>query len=158
MRLLRVAAVLLVLIFTISGSVVAGPSKSKPAKPAKIKVHAQGEVFCPAAALVIGATVIAPRRCYLIYVVRDNGGTFLAFADPAAKIPPGQLVRLGTPAGAKLRGRIFYVVPIRTTAAIVPVNSMTLVAFRAEDYGPRLTLVLTSMHTPNLSITFVVRL
>lgn len=158
MRTLRVAALLLVLILTVCATVAAGPSKSKPAKPAKVKVHAKGEVFCPATALIFGSTVIAARRCYLVYVVRDSGGTFLAFADPAAKIPPGQVVRLSTPAGAKLRGRIFYVVPIRTTAAVLPLNSMTLVAFRAEDYGPRLTLVLTSMPTPNLSITFAVRL
>lgn len=157
MRLFRLAAALLVLVFAISGSVAAGPSKAKPAKPAKVKVHAQGDVFCPAAALVIGATVIEPRRCYLMYVVRDNGGTFLAFAHPGAKIPRGQLVRLSTPAGAKLRERIFYVVPIRTTVGLIPVNSMTLVAFRSEDYGPRLTLVLMGMQASNLSVTFAVK-
>lgn len=158
MRPLHAAIVLLVLVLAISGSVAAGPSKSKPAKPAKIKIHAQGEVFCPAAALVIGNIVIASSRCYVVYVLRDSRGTFLAFAGPDAKIPPGQLVRLGTPAGAKLKGRIFYLVPIRTTAAIVPLNSIRLIAFRAEDYGPRVTLVLTGTPTPNLSITFVVRL
>lgn len=148
----------LAIILTMSAAVAAGPSKSKPEKSAKIKAHAQGDLFCPAAALVFGSTVIAARRCYLVYVVRDNGGTFLAFADPGAKIPPGQLVRLATPAGAKVRGRIFYVVPIRTTDAIVPLNSMMLVAFRAVDYGPRLTLVLTGVRASNVSVTFVVRL
>lgn len=158
MRALRVAALLLVLVLTLCATVAAGPPKSKPAKPAKIKVHAQGEVFCPAAALVFGNIVISSGRCYVVYVVRDSRGTFLAFAAPDAKIPPGQLVRLGTPAGAKLKGRIFYLVPIRTTAAVLPLNSIRLVAFRAEDYGPHLTLVVTNMPTPNLSITFVVRL
>ena len=157
MRAMRVAVILLVLIVALTSVAAAGPAKSKPAPPAKIKIHAKGDVFCPAAALVFGNVVISASRCYIVYVLRDNRGTFLAFAGTDAKIPPGQLVRLNTPAGAKLKGRIFYLVPLRTDRVIVPVNSMTLVAFRAEDYGPRLTLVLTSAATPNLSITFAVR-
>ena len=79
------------------GGQSAGPDKSRPAKPAKIKIHAQGEIFCPAAALVFGDMVISPSRCYVVYVLRDSRGTFLAFAPRDAKIPPGQLV-LGSPA------------------------------------------------------------
>ncbi len=157
MRVMRVAVMLLVLIVALTSVAAAGPAKSKAAKPAKIKIHAQGDIFCPAAALVFGNIVISTSRCYIVYVLRDSRGTFLAFAGTDAKIPPGQLVRLNTPAGAKLKGRIFYLVPLRTTAAVVPMNSMMLVAFRAEDYGPSLTLVLTSAPTPNLSITFAVR-
>lgn len=157
MRLMRVAVVVLILMVTLSAAAAGGPPKSKPGKPAKIKTHAQGQAFCPAAALVFNTIVIAPGRCYLVYVLRDGRGTFLAFAAADAKIPPGQIVRLSTPAGAKVRGRIFYLVPLRTTAAVVPMNSMTLVAFRAEDYGPSMTLVVTGTPTPNLSVTFVVR-
>lgn len=157
MRIMRTGVMVLVLILALTSLAAAGPDKSRPAKPAKIKIHAQGEIFCPAAALVFGDMVISPSRCYVVYVLRDSRGTFLAFAARDAKIPPGQLVRLNTPAGAKLKGRIFYLVPLRTDRVIVPVNSMMLVAFRAEDYGPRVTLVLTSAQTPNLSITFAVR-
>lgn len=157
MKLMRVVAVALVLVLAFAAVTSAAPAKPKPAKPAKIKIHAQGQAFCPAAALVFGNVVIATGRCYTVYVLRDGRGTFLAFAAANAKIPPGQLVRLSTPAGAKLKGRIFYYVPLRTTAAVVPLDSMMLVAFRAEDYGPRMTLVLTGTPSPNLSVTFAIR-
>ncbi len=73
------------------------------------------------------------------YVLREQRGTFFAFAAADARIPPGQIVRLSTPAGAKLKGRIFYLVPIRTVTTL-PLNSMTLVAVRVEDFGPRCTV------------------
>lgn len=157
MKLPRIVVLVLVLIFAVSSVAIAAPAKPRPAKPPKIRVHVQGDVFCPAAALVFGNVVISASRCYVVYVLRDTRGTFLAFAAHDARIPPGQLVRLNTPAGAKLRGRIFYLVPLRTAVAVIPVNTMTLVAFRIEDFGPSLTLILTSAPTPNLSITFAVR-
>lgn len=135
----------------------AGP-KFKQEKPPKIKIHAKGDAFCPAAALVVGSVVIAPGRCYTIYALRDSRGTFLAFADPAYRIPPGQLVRLGTPAGAKLKGRIFYLVPIRPAVVIVPMNTVMLVGFRTEDFGPRLSLTLVGVPAPNVVVSFNVRL
>jgi hypothetical protein len=82
----------------------------------------------------------------------------LAFADPAYHIPPGQIVRLSTPAGAKLRGRIFYLVPIRPSVVIVPMNSFALVGFRTEDFGPRLSLTLVGVPAPNVVVSFNVRL
>lgn len=154
MKGMRVGAAVLLLVFAISSAAAAGQSPKAP----KIKIHAKGEVFCPAAALVFGNIVISASRCYILFVMRDSRGTFLAFAAPDAKIPPGQLVRLNTPAGAKLKGRIFYLVPIQTTAVVVPVNSIRLVAVRAEDFGPRLTITLTSVPAPNVTLTFQVRL
>jgi len=153
MRVLRIVATICVLVLAATAVAAAGPFGPK-AKPVKIKVHARGEAFCPSAALVYGNIVIAAGRCYTVYVLRDSRGTFLAFAAADARIPPGQLVRLTTPAGAKLRGRIFYLVPLRTTAVIVPMDSMTLVAFRTEDFGSSLTLILTSA---NASVVFSVR-
>ncbi|HXF82398.1 MAG TPA: hypothetical protein VNN19_06580 [bacterium] len=157
MRWMRVVVLALIVILAAGPFAAAGPAKAKPAKPLKIKVHAQGQAFCPSAALVFGNIVIASGRCYTVYVLRDARGTFLAFAAADAKIPPGQLVRLNTPAGAKLKGRIFYLVPLQTTAVVVPMNAIMLVAFRAEDYGPSMTLVLTGTPAPNLSVTFAVR-
>jgi hypothetical protein len=133
-------------------AVDAGP-KAKPPKAPKVKVHAKGDAFCPSAALVVGNVVIASGRCYTVYTMRDTRGTFLAFADPGYRIPPGQIVRLGTPAGAKLKGRIFYLVPIRPSVVIVPMNSFALVGFRTTDYGPRLTLTLTGVPA-SVSVTF----
>lgn len=147
------------LVFAFSSTAAAAPAApAKPAKPARVKVYAQGEVFCPASVLVVGNVVIAAGRCYVVHVLRDNRGAFLAFAAPDAKIPPGQLVRLNTPAGAKVRGRIFFLVPIRTAAVTVPVNVITPVAFRVENLGPALIFTITSTPAPNLAITFQVRL
>ncbi len=158
MKGLRIVAAIVLVVFAVSSAAVAGPYKAKPGKPLRVKIHTQGQVFCPASALVFGNIVITSGRCYVVYVLRDVRGTFLAFAPPGAFIPPGQLVRLSTPAGAKLRGRIFYLVPIQTTAVIVPMNTISLVAFRAEDFGPQMVLILTSAPSPNVSVTFVVRL
>lgn len=148
-------AFLLVLALVATGIAAPGP---KGPKPLKVKVHAAGELFCPSSVLVFGNIVIATGRCYLVYVLRDSRGTFLAFVAPNAKIPPGQIVRLSTPAGAKVKGRIFYLVPIQTTAVIVPMSSVMLVAVRAEDFGPRFSLTIVGTPTPNLTVVFNVRL
>jgi hypothetical protein len=132
-----------------------GP-KAKPPKPLKVKVYGRGDAFCPPGVLVFGRVVIAAGRCYTLFIVRQGGGSFLAFAAPEARIPPGQLVRLTTPAGAKLRGRIFYLVPLSATAVWIPLNTMTLVAVRVEDFGPRVVVLLTDR--PGVSVTFTVRL
>ena len=134
----------------------AAPPKNKPAKPLKVKVYTRGEAFCPSAVLVFGGVVIASGRCYTLFIMRSDRGSFLTFAAPQTRIPPGQLVRLTTPAGAKLKGRIFYLVPIRTTAVWIPVNTITLVAVRVEDFGPRLVIIMADR--PTISVTFTVRL
>ena len=130
--------------------------KGPKSKPAKVKHLNRGDSYCPSAALVVGNVIVQGGRCYTLFVLRDFRGTFLAFGQPG--IPPGQLVRLNTPAGAKMRGRLFYLVPIYTTAVLVPVNTMTLVAVRAEDYGPRVSVVLVGVPVPNVTVVFDVRL
>jgi hypothetical protein len=158
MRTARVVALTLAVVVALGSAAVAGPSaKDKPPKPVKVKSYKPGELFCPAAVLVVGGVVIQPGRCYVLLVLRDSQGTFLAFAAPDVRIPPGQLVRLNTPAGAKLRGRIFYLVPLRTTAAIVPMNSVAVIAVKEEDFGPRLSLTLISA-SANLTVVFSVRI
>ena len=107
-------------------------------------------------ALVLGNVVIQSGRCYTLFVMREGTGTFLAFGQPG--IPPGQLVRLNTPAGRKMRGRIFYLVAIHTTAVLVPVNTISMVAVRAEDYGPRVAIVLVGVPAPNVTVVFSARL
>ncbi len=138
------------------------PSIAAPgpkAKPLKVKIYDQGEVFCPSGALVYGSVIIQSGRCYTLFVLREATGTFLAFGPPGPPmIPPGQLVRLSTPAGAKVRGRIFYLVPIQTTVVLVPVNTIALVGVRAEDFGPRLNVVLVGVPAPNVVVVFNVRL
>ena len=158
MQSARVIALTLVLSLATSSLLLAAPAAAKPAKPAKVKNYKAGELFCPAGVLVFGNIVVQSGRCYVLFVLRESRGTFLAFAAPDAKLPPGQLVRLHTPAGAKLRGRIFYLVPMRTTAAFVPMDSVMLVAVRADDFGPQLSLTIVGTPSPNLTVIFNVRL
>ncbi|MBI2247794.1 MAG: hypothetical protein HYU65_07680 [Armatimonadetes bacterium] len=157
MRSIRAVSIVLVMVLLLAAAAAAAPGQKGP-KPLKVKVHAAGELFCPASVLVAGNIVIATGRCYLVFVLRDSRGTFLAFAAPNAKIPPGQIVRMSTPAGAKVKGRIFYLVPIQTTAVVVPMNSVMIVAVRAEDFGPRFSLTIVGTPTPNLTVVFNVRL
>lgn len=130
-----------------------GPKGSPEGPPGKVMMRDRGQLFCPSAALVYGNILIPGGRCYVLSVLRNGGGTFLAFVPPDAKIPPGQLVRLNTPAGAKLKGRIF-VVPIRPNLVLVPLDTMTLVAARIEDFGPRLAIGLVGTPAPNVSVVF----
>jgi hypothetical protein len=152
MRVIIAVVLAVTLAVGFTATVDAGP-KANPAKGPKVKIHAKGDTFCPSSALVVGNVVIASGRCYAIYTMRDTRGTFLAFANPGYRIPPGQIVRLSTPAGAKVKGRICYLVPLRSSVVIVPMNSIGLVSFRTTDYGPRLTLTLTGVPA-NVSVTF----
>lgn len=131
-----------------------GPRGEGP--PARVLVREAGQPFCPRAALVYGAVVIPGGRCYALALLRDTRGTFLVFMEPGTKIPPGQLVRLSTPAGPKLRGRIFFAVPLQTPVVLIPLNTITLVATRIEDFGTRLAIVLVGTPSPSLTVIFSV--
>ncbi len=157
MKTMRLLAIAGLLVLTLTLAATAGPGP-KVVPPGQIKTHEPGELFCPRAALVFGTIVIQPGRCYVLFVLHDARGTFLAFASPEAKIPPGQLVRLRTPAGAKVRGRIFFLVPIKTTAVLVPAETVSLVAVRVEDSGPKLSITLIGTPSPNVTVVFSVRL
>jgi hypothetical protein len=140
-------------------SAVAAPkwkSGGTEGPPGKVLARDAGQAFCPSATLVYGSILIPAGRCYVLSVLRNTQGTFLAFVPPDSKIPPGQLVRLNTPAGPKLNGRIFLV-PIRTNVVVVPINTATVVATRIEDLGPRLAIVVLGTQAPNLTVVFNVR-
>ncbi len=151
------------LAFALISAAGAGPKWSTNGAPGdtdhhgKSFTHDRGELFCPAAPLLYGNIIIPARQCYVLSILRDGRGTFLAFVPPDAHIPPGQLVRLNTPAGPKLKGRMFLV-PIQTAVALVPVNTVSLVATRIEDTGPRLAVTLLGVPIPNLTVIFSVRL
>ncbi|MCS7236487.1 MAG: hypothetical protein RMM30_11020 [Armatimonadota bacterium] len=137
-------------------AVVAGVAAAKP-KARRVKLYRAGEVFCTERTLVWGTGAVVIRdRCYVVGLVRNREGTFLAFLDPAVQVPPGQIVRLSTPAGAKLRGRIFYLVPVQTVVA-VPVDTLVIVPVRIEEEDSRLTVILTGPQAPNLTVIFSVR-
>ena len=136
----------------------------------KAKAYKEGQVYCTAGALVMGPVVIQGGRCYLLGVYRDTRGTFLAFINPAVLVTPGQLIRLDSSAGHRLRAQIVYLVPIHMSGLVVapiPVNTIQLVAIREEhrhddddDGDPRsdrTVLVIAGMPTPELSVTFILR-
>ncbi len=150
---LMTLAVALMLAAVMVSTAEAGPKGGQ----GKVAVVEQGRVFCPSATLVFRNLIIPRGQCSVLSVLRNTQGTFLAFIDPRAEIPRGQLVRLTTPAGVKLKGRIFFLVPIQTTVALVPVNTIALVPVRIEDFGPRLSITVISQPSPNVTIIFNVQ-
>lgn len=152
-QMMRVAFLAILLTLAAAGTGQAGPGGVRHRE----EVVEQGRTFCPSTALVYGNIVVQPGRCYALAILRNTQGTFLAFTEPGIRIPPGQLVRLNTPAGAKLKGRIFYLVPIRATAAFVPVNAIELVPVRVDDFGPQISFTVINTPTPNLTVIFNVR-
>jgi len=142
-------APLLALAFVILSG-VAGPRPSGPAVFATTTTDAldAGETYCPGRTLVRGILRIPGGRCYLIAVLRETRGSFLAFAPEDSHILPGRPVWLDTPAGPKLKRRLFLV-PLATEIAIVPVNSLALVPARIDDSETRLTIVVLKTAAPN---------
>lgn len=146
-----------VAVASLAALLAAGVAAAGP-KARRVKLYRAGEVFCTSRALVWGTgAVVVRNRCYAVGLVREREGTFLAFLDPEVRIPPGQLVRLSTPAGAKLRGRIFYLIPVQTVVAI-PVGTLVIVPIRVEEEGSWLTVILTGPQAPSLRVVFSVRL
>jgi hypothetical protein len=93
-----------------------------------VRRHPRGQGTCFTRAVVLAYVIIRPG-CYTFYVLRTPSGAFLAFGPPGPHlIPPGQLVRLSTPAGAKVRGRLFYLVPVPVTAVGIPVDTVQVMA------------------------------
>ncbi len=166
MRIAQIAALFLA-VFVLATM----PPALANSKHLKRSVVEEGRGFCPARTLVLGGVAVREGRCYVLAVLRDTRGAFFAFMDPGVRIPPRQLVRLDAPAGRQLRGQIIYLVPMQMSrqVVLVPVNTIQLVQLREEDeededegnhhvrvVSSRFTLILTSMPTPNVTVTFVV--
>ena len=111
-----------------------------------VVVRREGDPFCPTRTLMAGNVVI-PVGCYVLSVLRDARGTFLAFAPPDAVVSPGQLARLNTPAGLGLKSRLLLM-PLSTTAELVPPDTITLVAAQVQYLRTQVAIVLTGLATP----------
>ncbi len=155
MKGIRIISLVVALVLALS--FVAGASAAPRWERVRVVSVGEGQVFCPRATLVFSNVFIPAGRCFALSVLRNTRGTFLAFAEPGVLIPPGQLVRLSTPAGAKMRGRIFFLVPIQTPVVLVPINTIALVPVRIEDFGPRLSITVISQPTPNVTVIFNVQ-
>lgn len=146
------ACALLMLLVATAAPVTAGP---EPGDTAAAERAEKSATYCPRSVLVFGRIVIQARRCYALYLLRDSRGLFLVFAQPGARIPPGQFVRLTTPAGAKLKGRIFYLVPVRGGPDL-PLNTVLLTTVRIQDLGRRL-IISAGPGRNTVTVTFTVR-
>ncbi|MDQ7840345.1 MAG: hypothetical protein RDU83_04870 [bacterium] len=124
----------------------AGPqARPKPpevqVKPKAGVVRRQGDAYCFDRPMSLGNVVIAGGRCYTFYLLRNSGGSFLAFGPPGPRmIPPGQLVRMGTPAGAKLKGRLFYTVPLPRPVTTIPVGAIRFANVRIVPEQGRIVI------------------
>ncbi len=171
------AARFIVLVITLLAVAAANPAvaSAKNSTHTVVKVFHEGEAFCPRRVFVLGRVAVQSGRCYIPVVLRDRRGAFLAFMDPSVSIPRGQLVRLDTPEGRKAKSRIFFLVPIQMTwqIGLIPVNTIQLIQLQEEDevdedededHGDfkgnfkhsRLIIVLPTMQTPSLIVTFIV--
>jgi hypothetical protein len=130
---MRRLALALVCVLLIAPLTAAGPKRGDKRDDDRkrvktVKVTRQRDAFCFDRGLVRGDVLIAGGRCYTTYIVRTRTGGFLVFGPSGrSMIPPGQLVRLSTPAGKKLRGRLFYWVPIARPVTVMPVDTMRYV-------------------------------
>ncbi|MGH2374831.1 MAG: hypothetical protein ACRDIC_15365 [bacterium] len=127
------------------------PEKPKPEKAMKklIKVTRNGDAYCFDSAIVRGTVVVATGRCYTFYLVRNASGAFLAFGPPGPPmIPPGQLVRMNTPAGAKTKGRLFYLVPAPVPVTVIPVDTIVYVPVRVTAPEPGRVIIVATPPPP----------
>ncbi|MDR7421396.1 MAG: hypothetical protein QN159_02875 [Armatimonadota bacterium] len=135
-------------------ALLAAPALARPGRPASgpgvapgatslVLPSKQGDAYCFQRAVTIHGVVLAGGRCYTFYALNTASGAFLG-VGPAGPpmIPPGQLVRLNTPAGAKHKGRLFYLIPLRAQVIGVPVNVMQFVTVQFSLAGGRLIFAL----------------
>lgn len=145
----RVIAVLMITVVTVPPATAAaaanGGGLADPPGPT-IVIRREGDPFCPTRTLMAGNAVI-PVGCYVLSVLRDARGTFLAFAPPDAGVSPGQPVRLNTPAGPGLKARVLLM-PLSITAELVPLDTITLVAAQVQYLRTQVAIVLTGLAVP----------
>jgi hypothetical protein len=133
--------------------IITGPSRSGVVRlPGAILSRKAGQAFCPAVPLAYRSVVIPSGRCYLMAVMRDPRGMFLAFAPDDSPITPGRFVRLDTPAGPKLMARLLLV-PIPTYSFLAPMNTILLVSTQIEDAGMHFSIQVVETLVPNLVVT-----
>jgi len=173
MRIIQFIAIFIAVFLAVS---IPGPAFADHKRP---KHHQKGQVYCPTQVMVVGKVVVQPGRCYLLAVVRDGRGTFLAFVNPKVKIQ-SRRVHLDSDEGRKIRGQIIFQVPLAATGLgvmTIPLNTVQLVQVQEryehdkddddDDDDDRkregrrkdkekVTLVVTGVPIPNLSVTFVV--
>ena len=87
---MRHARVFVLLLMLVALAAFSTTPASGDKKHVRVSEYDEGHAYCPARNAVIANMAIRGGRCYRVAVVRNPQGAFLAFLDPAAKIPPGQ--------------------------------------------------------------------
>jgi len=111
--------------------------------------------YCFSAGLVFGDVRIAVG-CYTFYVFNTVRGPYLAVGPRGkAMIPPGQLVRMNTPAGPKVKGRIHYWIPLRGSVIGIPVDGIRYVQPQIMTSGFSLQIAMPGLYVGVVSGTFL---
>jgi len=84
MRRIRMIAAMSLFVLALTSAGLAAPANKQ-----RTVTYAPGQQFCPSRVLVVGTVVVQPGRCYALFVLRDNRGTFLAFASRRRRSRPG---------------------------------------------------------------------
>ncbi len=159
MRIVRLTSLILALALVATAALPAAADNEHRGKPKWVRVHPRGQVFCPSSTLVSrGGVVIERGRCFVVSVIRERRGAFLAFFQPGVVVPAGNVIALSSPLGVRLREQVVFLVPIATTAALVPVNTIVFVPVREEFFGAQEALLLMEPASPGVTVIFNVRL
>jgi hypothetical protein len=114
--------------------------------------------YCFKRNLVFGNMAILGGRCYNFYLVNTQGGVFLGFGPQGQPlIPAGQFVRLGTPAGLKLKGKLFYLIPMTGYVAQTPAESIQFLHVQAGVKGNRIVILVPRGGSRAHEVTLVER-
>jgi hypothetical protein len=151
------------------------PALAAADKHVRVSVYDEGHAYCPPRNAVIANMAVRGGRCYRVAAVRNARGVFLAFLDPAARIPAGRLEHLSGDDGRRITSHIIYLIPLPATSQLMqlPVNTIQLIRLREEDEeggdnnnengqndaGYRtghLVVFLPNAPTPNVSVTIAV--
>lgn len=152
MRAMRILPLMLVAVLLFGQLAIAG---SAP----KVKTVAPGQTYCPARTIVNNKVAVkAQGACYTLFIMRDAKRAYLLFGPKDARLAPGQVVRLSTPAGANLVKRMKYRIAIRAPEDVVPAGSIRMVGAKVEDYGTRVVLTILGTPSQNLMVMFSVQL
>jgi hypothetical protein len=137
-------------------TVITGPGQhSVPRLPGEIMLRKAGQKFCPVVPLAYHSVIVPAGRCYVMSVMHDSRGMFLAFAPEDAHVT-GRLVRLDTPSGLKLKSRLLLV-PIRTSNLLAPMNTLAFVATEIEDSGMHFSIKVLDTPVANLVVVMDVQ-
>ncbi|MDR5683770.1 MAG: hypothetical protein QN163_07080 [Armatimonadota bacterium] len=146
--MIRLLATASCLVLALGIPAAAGPGGARPDPAAAL--------FCPDRSVAVGAVVIRAGRCYRTAVLRTERGVSLLFLQPGVWIPPGQLVRMNTPAGPKLQGRVFYTVPLQLGQPVVartPIGTIQQVNVQLVIAPTGVVLVIVGPTIPSVRLS-----